>query len=154
MRTHGHKSHHCIECNTTLELRVYEHSIVKFAIPLCPTCQHAFKARFKSPSKEIRELCQALRKRGVPAQMGKNSEVMTIDIPTSDAIVNIEIDGHSQKHSTKQALTDLKRSYHAFKRGYLTLRIPLSVLKSNLEETAQYITDFLKDNKNQIDFGF
>ena len=36
------------------------------------------------------------------------------------------------------------------KRGYITLRIPNSLIKTNLDETAQYIAEFLKDSKDQL----
>lgn len=154
MRTHSHKTHHCSECNSSLDLSVYEHSIGKFKIPLCHHCQESFKTRFKDASQETRELYHALKRRGVHAQLEKNTGLMTIDIATSDAIVNIEVEGLAHNYSAKHALADLKRSYHAFKRGYLTLKIPISLLKSNLEETAQYITDFLKENRDQLDWAY
>jgi len=85
----------------------------------------------------------ALKERGVPAQLEKFDGYKHIDIAIPQAKVNIEVDGGHHNYNDRQALSDLKRTYHSFLKGYLTLRIPNSLVEFHLEETADYITDML-----------
>jgi len=91
----------------------------------------------------------ALRERGVPAELEKFDGHKTIDIAVTDAKVNIEVDGAHHNYDVRQALADLKRTYFSFLKGYLTLRIPNSLVRLNLEETADYITGFLIENRDK-----
>ncbi|WP_425269405.1 DUF559 domain-containing protein [Leptospira koniambonensis] len=76
-----------------------------------------------------------------------------IDIAIPEAKVNIEVDGGHHNFDKKQALADLKRTYYSFKKGYLTLRIPNSLItKENLDETADYIVDFLHESIDQLEY--
>jgi very-short-patch-repair endonuclease len=118
---------------------------------LCRVCQKNFGHRSEKITKEARDLFQALLKRGVPAELEKEVGYMTVDIAIPDAMVNIEVDGGHHNFDAGQALRDLKRTYHAFRKGYLTLRIPNSLIKANLEQTADYITDFLNESLDQLD---
>ena len=68
-----------------------------------------------------------------------------------DAKVNIEVDGGQHNYSPKQALQDMYRTLHAFKKGYLTLRVPNSLVKYNIDKTADLITAFLNESKNRVD---
>jgi very-short-patch-repair endonuclease len=88
----------------------------------------------------------------VPAQLEKFDGFKHIDIAIPEAKVNIEVDGSHHNYSTKQALADLKRTYHSFLKGYLTLRIPNSLVKNDfvLEETADYIVGFLNENRQRV----
>jgi very-short-patch-repair endonuclease len=65
----------------------------------------------------------------------------TIDIAIPLAKINIEVDGVHHNANSQQALADLKRTYYSFLEGYYTLRIPNSLLRSNLEETTEYIAE-------------
>jgi very-short-patch-repair endonuclease len=92
----------------------------------------------------------SLKLRGVPAELEKFDGYNTIDIAVVDAKVNIEVDGPDRNYKCEQALSDLQRSLHAFRKGYLTLRIPNALVNENLEETANSIMDFLKLSKLKI----
>jgi len=50
-----------------------------------------------------------------------------------------------------QALADLKRTFFAFRKGYLTLRIPNSLVRSHLDQTADFITEFLMESAGQLE---
>jgi very-short-patch-repair endonuclease len=64
---------------------------------------------------------------------------------SADVMVNIEVDGGQQNFHPGQALFDLKRTFFACKKGYLTLRIPNAPVKHHMEETADFITaDYLQ----------
>jgi hypothetical protein len=91
-----------------------------------------------------------LRKRGVAAELGKWDGSKTIDISVPDAKVNIEVDGGQTNFNADQAMRDLLRTLLAFKKGYLTLRIPNTLVKYNLERTADLITEFLMESKEQL----
>jgi len=58
--------------------------------------------------------------------------------------LNFEIDGSHQYIRHDQALAGLKRTYYAFEKGYYTLRIPNSLVKSHPIETADYVADFVE----------
>jgi very-short-patch-repair endonuclease len=150
MKSRTRSPHQCFDCKASIDSKVFEYSIEKFNTPLCRPCQEDLKSRFEKATVEAKQLYAALRKKGVHAQLEKDTGHMTIDIAITDAMVNIEVDGPHHNYSAKQALADLKRTYHAFKRGYITLRIPNSLIKTNLDETAQYIAEFLKDSKDQL----
>lgn len=103
---------------------------------------------------EAIDLYFALRKRGVPAKLEKFDGYKTIDIAIPEAKVNIEVDGAQHNFNARQALADLKRTYYSFKKGYLTLRIPNCLTKDKaLEETADYITEFLNVNHARTEWG-
>ncbi|MBS3079519.1 DUF559 domain-containing protein [Candidatus Pacearchaeota archaeon] len=76
-----------------------------------------------------------------------------INIAIPEYKVNIEVDGkyHERKN---QALIDLKRTYHSFKKGYVTLRIPNQLVqKDTIFETASYIMKFLKESETKLNEG-
>jgi very-short-patch-repair endonuclease len=104
---------------------------------------------FTSATDESIALFFALTQRGVPAKLEKNDGFKTIDIAVPDAKVNIEVDGVQHNLSSYQALSDLKRTLHSYKKGYSTLRIPNSLVKTKLEDTADLITEFLIESRNR-----
>jgi len=48
-------------------------------------------------------------------------------------------------------MCDLLRTLHSFKKGYLTLRIPNSLIRDNLELAAGYITDYINESLDVIE---
>lgn len=66
----------------------------------------------------------ALKDRGVPPELEKSDGFKSINIAVPHAKVNIEVDGMQHSYNGKQALSDLHRPLHSFKKGYSTLRIP------------------------------
>ncbi|MGN6647371.1 MAG: DUF559 domain-containing protein [Cytophaga sp.] len=99
--------------------------------------------------KKAIELYFALKRRGVPAEMEKNDGFKTIDIAVPDARVNIEVDGAHHNFNSNQAFSDLNRTLYSFKKGFFTLRIPNSLVRYHLEETADKITEFLIVSKSR-----
>ena len=91
----------------------------------------------------------ALKERDVPAELEKFDGFKTIDIAVPEAKVNIEVDGQHHNFNPQQALSDLKRTYFSFLKGYLTLRIPNSLILWDLEETANYLTEILATNRDR-----
>lgn len=96
------------------------------------------------------KLYVVLRRRGVYAELEKYDGFKTIDIAVTNAKVNIEVDGMQHNYNAGQALADLKRTYYAFRKGFLTLRIPNSLVRNDLDETANFITNFLVESQEQL----
>ncbi len=92
-----------------------------------------------------------LKRRGVPAELEKWDGKKTIDIAVVEAKVNIEVDGGQHNYNSNQALVDLQRTLYSFKKGYLTLRIPNSLIKRDIQKTADLITEFCVESRDQLD---
>lgn len=135
---------YCLECNSRIGGYVYNYSTANFGVPLCVPCQNWLKNH--EATGEAVTLYLLLKKNGVPAELEKYDGYKSIDIVIEEAKVHIEVDGAHHNFNNKQALADLKRTFHAFRQGYITLRIPNSLMHWNAEETADYITDFLELN--------
>jgi len=144
------KLHHCLHCNRHIDERVFKFSTGRHKYPLCIPCQEWYTSKHIHTSLEAIELYLSLKLRGVPAQLEKFDGYKTIDIAVVDAKVNIEVDGPQHNYKYEQALSDLKRTLHSFHKGYLTLRIPNTLVHENLQETADSIIDFLKLSKLKI----
>ena len=146
----------CIKCKNGIDDRVFNYSIQNYSQPLCRICQNWFEdiLDYTTATDEAIDLYFELLKRGVPAQLEKSDGYKTIDIAVPDAKVNIEVDGGHHNFNHKQALSDLKRTYYSFKKGYLTLRIPNSLAKYHLEDAADLITDFLITNRDRTKGGY
>jgi len=95
------------------------------------------------------ELYFALKIRDVPAVLEKSDGFKSIDIAVPSAKVNIEVDGKHHNTNGKQALSDLQRTLHSFRKGYSTLRIPNSLAEYDLDQTADLIKQFLSVNKKR-----
>lgn len=141
---------HCLECNVAIDNNVISYSTSKFDIPLCIKHQKWITEISSKTTQETLNLYISLKARGLPAQLEKFDGYKTIDIAIPHAKVNIEIDGAQHNFNPNQALTDLKRTYYSFLKGYITLRIPNALIKWNIEETADYITEILKINRRKV----
>lgn len=136
----------CVECNSFLDWKVYNYSLENFGAPLC--YDHQNWIRSSKATEHALDLYFALRRRGVPAQLEKFDGHKTIDIAIPECRANVEVDGMQHNYNPRQALSDLKRTYFSFLKGYFTLRVPNSLIKYDLDETADSIVDFLNaDNK-------
>ena len=137
----------CIECKSSLQLNVFNYSLENFGAPLCYNHQIFIKNKRTTP--ETLKLYFALRILGVPAELEKFDGHKKIDIAVVEAKVNIEVDGLQHRYNPCQALADLKRTYYSFKKGYVTLRIPNTLINWNVNETAKYIVSFLHESEER-----
>jgi len=119
-----------------LQQAVYNYSTTHFGLPLCVVCQQDFKVKSQKATKHALELYIALRCREVPAELEKWDGHKTIDIAVTEARVNIEVDGMQHNFNPAQALADPKRTFFAFRKGYPTLRIPNSLVRSHLDRNV------------------
>lgn len=142
-------TNYCIECNYKLETKVKEYSLNVIGIPLCRKCQEWLNNLDNTTTENAIALYFALKSRKVKAQLEKWDGNKHIDIAIPTAKINIEIDGIHHNQSTRQALSDLKRTYYSYLKGYFTLRIPNSLVYNDdlTEETADYIAEMV-NNKN------
>ncbi len=148
MSTYYRNSHYCSECITSIEFELYQSSVKLYKVPLCVSCQEKFNGRSDNATPQARNLYMALKRRGIPAELEKYVGRLTTEIAIPDAMVNIELEsGPNNLNSKQEALAEMKRTYFAFKKGYLTLKIPNSLVESNVDETAQFIFDFLNEDK-------
>lgn len=140
----------CTECGIDLGHSVIEYSLSNYGTPLCIPHQRWIDATSAYSTNEAIRLYFELKKRGVPAELEKYDGYKHIDIAIPEAKVNIEVDGCHHNVNSKQALTDLKRTYYSFLKGFVTLRIPNSLIydEYTLNSTADFIVEIL--NKNRI----
>jgi len=138
--------HYCIECDCQIPGKVFKFSKEVLGFSLCIQHQIWYKKIKSQTSEENLMLYFALKERGVPAEIEKFDGYKHIDIAIPEARVNIEVDGRQHNIDHMQALSDLKRTYYSFLKGFVTFRIPNSLVRENIEETADYIIDILKIN--------
>ena len=149
--------YYCNSCKASISAAVFQYSMDQYGRALCRACQ---PSKEKSPKTKLKPqstpeaqlLFKALKSRGVPAKLELFDGFKHIDIAIPEAMVNIEVDGVHHNFNKRQALADLKRTFHSFKKGYVTLRIPNSlVTRENLVETADYIVEFLNESLEQME---
>ena len=136
---------HCRNCSAAISQHVISDSTTTFGHPLCIPCQQDVGNKFNYSTKETINLYFSLRERGVPAELEKFDGYKTTDIAVVEARVNIEVDGPQHVNNADQAFADLQRTFYSFKKGFLTLHIPDVLVKQNLNQTADYVTEFLNE---------
>jgi very-short-patch-repair endonuclease len=142
--------HNCLHCHRHIDGNVFNFSTRKYKYPLCIPCQEWIEAKqIKTPPEAI-QLYLALKLRGVTAELEKFDGYKSIDIAVVDAKINIEVDDPNRNYNHEPALADLRRALFSFQKGYLTLRIPNTLIGENPDETADAIADFLKLSKLKI----
>ena len=147
----------CSHCEDDISKEVADYSIKNYGRPLCRDCQknygplkQKFQKKQKKSTSEAKKLYESLIRMGINAKLEQWDGYKHIDIAIPDCRVNIEVDG-KQHHNRKQALADLKRTFHSWKKGYVTLRVPNQLVVKNIDETAEYIVKFLKESEAQLD---
>lgn len=146
--------YYCNKCKVDITFQEFQYSTEKFNLPLCRQCQPKPRQNHQKPrpTKKAELLYEALRSRNVPAKLELFDGYKHIDIAIPEARVNIEVDGAHHNQDYKQALSDLKRTLYSFRKGYLTLRIPNSLISEDrVEETAHFIVEFLNESNEQLD---
>lgn len=147
----------CSKCGGYITNGVYKYSLDKYGMALCEDCQEDYaeikekhKEKIKKSTPEARRLWEILKKNGFNAELEKWDGYKSIDIAIPEHKVNIEVDGMQHHYNEKQALADLKRTFYSFKKGYVTLRIPNSLVQNNIYTTAKYIMEFLRASEEQL----
>lgn len=133
----------CQNCSCHINQEVLQFSLDKYAFALCIPCQRWLDSKKAETTDETISLYFSLRKRNIGAVLEKFDGYKTIDIAVTEAKLNIEVDGRQHNTNPKQAFSDLQRTYYALKKGYFTLRIPNTLVREKLEDTADYISHFV-----------
>jgi very-short-patch-repair endonuclease len=148
----------CSKCKQHLSKKELNYSVKHYGKVLCRDCQkqytpleHKHEGRKDGSTKEAIKLFEVLVKMGFNAQLEKYDGHKHIDIAIPDKKVDIEVDGMQHVYSKKQALSDLKRTFYSWKKGYVTLRIPNKLIEENAYETAGYIKKFLEVSAEQLE---
>jgi len=140
---------YCLECDKPIERAVFYYSSENFGVALCRYHQTWIRQIDPKTTDDALSLYFALKERGVPAQLEKHDGFKSVDIAIEEAKVHIEVDGMHHSFDSRQAMSDLHRTYYSFKKGYFTLRIPNSLVRQDLEETADWIVEILKFGKKK-----
>jgi hypothetical protein len=135
--------HNCVHCHVPIHETVHEFSTRNFQFELCLKCQTWYKNPDYS-TMEAKRLYLALKKRNVPAEIEKNDGFKTIDIAIPQCRFNIEVDGVHHNTDATQAFADLLRVKHSYNKEFYTLRIPNSLVREKLNETADEIVVMLQ----------
>jgi very-short-patch-repair endonuclease len=136
--------HTCCNCLNPITGAVHNFSLDQFAYSLCIRCQDHLRSRIDDTTSHTLALYFLLRKKHIDAELEKPDGYKHIDIAVDSARLNIEVDGSHHNTHHQQALADLKRTFYSFEKGYYTLRIPNSLVKSHPIETADYVEKFVQ----------
>ena len=130
----------CAGCNERVFTEKYIVSCNKdFGVTLCYSCLKLHKNGLRKSAKFANRLFFTLRARNIDAKLAVNDGFKTVDIYIEKSRLHIEVDGEQHNLNESQALSDLKRTFHSLEAGYFTLRIPNSLVKMKLKETAKFI---------------
>lgn len=136
----------CLECNQYINQSVFQYSLNNYGIPLCIEHQRWIDEMIHQTTSETISLYFELKKYGIPAEIEKFDGHKHIDIAIPEAKINIEVDGGHHNYDFYQAMSDLKRTYFSFRKGYYTIRIPNVLIHNRIEETARYIVEILNES--------
>lgn len=142
-----HQTSRCQNCACSIEQKVQLSSVTWFSVALCVSCQAAIGDKIRATTRETSKLYFGLKKRGIAVYLELLEGHNTIDIAIADPEVNIEVDRPATSYNPKKALAELKQSFDAFKKEDKILHIPSALVAYNLEETVDYITEFLTQAK-------
>lgn len=137
----------CSHCRSGMNERAIKYAVEHFHLPLCWKCQNWYKQKITKTTHEAILLYLSLKNRYVPVELEKTDGDKTIDIAVTDARVNIEIDRKHRPTNPQQAFTDLHNATYSIDKGFITLRIPNTLVKHYPDETADYITRFLNSSR-------
>ena len=70
-------------------------------------------------------------------------EYKHVDIVFERPKLHIKVDGIQHNQCTRQALSDLKRTFYSMQDGFLTIRIPNILVRNELTETVNYLVELI-----------
>jgi hypothetical protein len=142
---------YCAECDCKISMDVFNYSTNNFGVVLCRGHQNWVKRLVaqRITTSEAMSLYLALKDAGVLAELEKDDGYKCVDIVIEEAKIHIEVDGQHHNYNSRQALSDLRRTYHSFKKGYFTLRIPNSLIHNDFENTVDCILDVLETGRKK-----
>jgi very-short-patch-repair endonuclease len=106
--------------------------------------------RKNKPTKEARDLKEALEQHGVCVYEELYDGYKCIDLAIPKARINIEIDGIQHLTNPRQILADLERGHFSHKSGYDTMHIPNEMIRKHLKEIADALAEASKIRERKI----
>lgn len=103
----------------------------------------------RKPTREAVRLSDELSKLGYRTELEKWDGHKHVDIAVTQARLNIEIDGSYHNYRADIALRDLERTYYSLEKGFVTIRIPNSLVRYRLPQTVIYLDKILKCRVNK-----
>ena len=103
-----------------------------------------------TPTKQVQQLADALRKRGVELEIEHWDGYKHIDIYIPKDKLYIEVDGPRHYTDHVRFVADLNRDYFSFKDGFFTKRITNELIDDHLEEIADAIAYIVNNAPNRI----
>ena len=133
----------CLNCCKSIDGNVYIYSKENFGYHICMPCQKWLKMQMEYTTPEVVDLYFALKLRGFEPDLEKFDGHKHVDIVFERPKLHIEVDGIQHNQNPKQALSDIKRTFYSIVDGYITLRIPNVLIREELNETANFLVEFI-----------
>ena len=133
----------CFACNGRISRAESDYGRENFAYPICRSCQDYIRSNDNATTtRQSVWLWVELRSRGVPVHLEKWDGYKTIDLAIPEARCNIEVDGRHHQNFD-QAFSDLKRMRHSLEKGFVTIRVPNSLVEDATPGELDGIVDEL-----------
>jgi len=106
----------------------------------------------KKPTPKALKLGNLLRYLGWNVEFEKWDGYKHIDIAITEAKFNIEVEGSQHNLNPNQAFRDQMRDYYSEQKGFVTKRIPNSLLRDDMraEETARFLDKQLRERVGKL----
>jgi very-short-patch-repair endonuclease len=107
-------------------------------------------SNYRNPTKEAKDLKEALNNLGVRVLVELNDGHKHIDLAIPKAKINIEVDGIQHLTNPSQILSDLHRGYYSNKNGFNTIHIPNEMIRLHLKEISEALAEASKIREQKI----
>lgn len=151
-------NYYCAKCRVDITDAEFKYSKDKFDKALCRKHQKSAKyvdnaSNEKKATNEANRLFVALNQKGWKVLSEPYDGHKHVDLSIPEAKFDIEVDGQHHNYNSKQALSDVKRTFYSYLDGHLTLRIPNSLVNNqdHLEETAKHLNKMLNERVKRLE---
>jgi very-short-patch-repair endonuclease len=101
-----------------------------------------------TPTKQVNDLAEALKKRGVEITLEYSDGHKHVDIAILSAHIFIEVDGIQHLIDADQIIRDFKRDHFSDGDDFHTIHIPNEMIKNHLDQIADAIAEVVKKRLN------
>ena len=133
----------CLNCHNSIDGNVYVYSRENYGYNICMRCQIWLDSQMEFTTPEVVNLYFALKNRGFEPDMEKFDGHKHVDIVFERPKLHIEVDGIQYNQSTRQALSDLKRTFYSMQGGFLTYVFQIFLVRNELTETVNYLVELI-----------
>lgn len=103
-----------------------------------------------NPSKQTKMLYDALKSKGINAQMEYYDGHKTVDIAILDAHIFIEVDGIQHFTNPKQILSDFKRYHFSDGDDFNTFYVTNQIIDKYVDEVANALLEVVKIKSGKL----